>query len=69
MNLITKVRLIPMNKLKFSGKKNNLRIVEYTSHLMPPVQYISMSVCSLSIPAKGSEEATWISKTRWRKVG
>lgn len=32
-----------------------LRIAEYTSHRIPPVQYINISVFSLSAWAKGSE--------------
>lgn len=37
-----------------------LKIVEYTSHLMPPVQYINMSVFSLSTPCRGSVESICI---------
>jgi len=33
--------------------------VEYTSHRIPPVQYINISVFSLSTFAKGSEATSW----------
>jgi hypothetical protein len=40
-------------------RENYLRIVEYTSHRIPPVQYINMSVFFLSTFAKGSEATSW----------
>ena len=36
-----------------------LRIAEYTSQRIPPVQYINTSVFSLSMAAKGSDSLTW----------
>lgn len=50
-------------KEKWETCKNNineidLRIVEYTSQRIPPVQYINISVFSLSTAAKGSEAMT-----------
>lgn len=52
--------------LKPNGKKNkqlkqeiDLRIVEYTSQRIPPVQYINISISSLLTEAKGSDAMTW----------
>ena len=44
------------------GKGSNLRMVEYTSQRIPPVQYIKTSIFSLSTFTKGSESVTWIRK-------
>lgn len=44
---------------KMKETENYLRMVEYTSQRIPPVQYIKISVFSLSTFAKGSEAKAW----------
>lgn len=43
------------NERKLNERVSYLKIVEYTSQRIPPVQYINISVFSLSTFAKGSE--------------
>lgn len=52
------------NERKLNERVSYLKIVEYTSQRIPPVQYINISVFSLSTFAKGSEAMSWTIRNR-----
>lgn len=57
LNVLYQISIFDLKEVQLR-KVDYLRIVEYTSQRIPPVQYINTSVFSLSTFAKGSEAAS-----------